>query len=82
MLAFIACDSVTKSTVSPAGNGQTISITGIAEEPVDNMEQTSLLFMREEEKVARMYICSFTSCGNYKYSRISLQVNSNIWTLY
>lgn len=53
-LAFNACDSaVTQSSVVPTGYGQAISITGIAEEPVDDIEQTSLLFMREEEKVAR-----------------------------
>jgi len=73
VLAFNACDSsVTQSSVVSTGYGQTISITGIAEEPVDDVEQMSLLFMREEEKVARdVYLQLYELWGLQVFQNIS-----------
>lgn len=72
MFTFISCESVTQSNVSPVGNEQVISIVGITEEPIDDMEQSSLLFMREEEKVARdVYLKLYELWGSQVFQNIS-----------
>lgn len=72
MFVFISCESVTQSNVSPVGSGQVISIAGIAEEPISDIEHSSLLFMREEEKVARdVYLKLHALWGAQVFGNIS-----------